>query len=59
MQTAAASSALFVRCGTEDALKADEKVICVCLNGWQFQEYEDAKTVLIVRISAVLEEEDR
>lgn len=40
----------------ENALKTEENVICVWFNGWQFQGYEDAKTVLMERILAVLEE---
>jgi predicted KAP-like P-loop ATPase len=37
------------------SLEADEKVVCVRFNGWQFQGFEDAKTVVIERILGTLE----
>ena len=36
-------------------LEADENVVCVRFNGWQFQGFEDAKTVVIERILGTLE----
>jgi predicted KAP-like P-loop ATPase len=38
------------------SLQEDEGVVCVRFNGWQFQGFEDAKTVVIERILGTLEQ---
>jgi predicted KAP-like P-loop ATPase len=43
---------------TEAAVKSDD-VICIWFNGWQFQGFDDAKTVLIERILGELEKNQR
>lgn len=43
---------------TEAAVESDD-VICIWFNGWQFQGFDDAKTVLIERILGELEKNQR